>query len=271
MQRTDGQFDYCVVVADNDANESAKPVVAALRHRFRREIIYCVEPEQNIASARNKGLAHAKGKYIALIDDDELPQSDWLFHLVRACEASSAAGVLGPVRPRFDSRPPDWLARSRLCERQEYPTGTVLKWNQTRTGNALVKRSIIEGEDAPFRPEFGNGGEDQDFFRRMMHRGHRFVWCNEAVVHEVVPPERWRRRYLFKRALLRGQNERTLLTVPSVLRSMGAVIVYSAALPVLAILGHHLFMRYSVRLLDHVGKLAAACSIKLVRGKYLNG
>ena len=58
----------------------------------------------------------------------------------------------------------------------------------------------------PFNPEFRQG-EDQDFFRRMIDHGHVFIWCNEAVAYEVVPPIRWKRTFMLKRALLRGASE----------------------------------------------------------------
>jgi hypothetical protein len=36
--------------------------------------------------------------------------------------------------------------------------------------------------------------------------GHVFRWCNEGLVYETVPQERWKRSYLVKRAMLRGRN-----------------------------------------------------------------
>ena len=63
---------------------------------------------------------------------------------------------------------------------------------------------MFAGDAQPFRPEFLTG-EDQDFFRRMIDRGHVFVWCDEAVAYEVVPPVRWRRTFMLRRALLRGR------------------------------------------------------------------
>jgi glycosyltransferase involved in cell wall biosynthesis len=234
-------------------------------------VTYCVEPEQNIALARNKALEHATGHFVALIDDDEFPVADWLARMLEVCTAHRADGVLGPVRPFFDDPPPDWLVRGRLCERPEYETGVVLHWRQTRTGNVLLRREILDGVSAPFNREFGNGGEDQDFFRRMMAAGNRFVWCNEGVVYEIVPPERRTRRYLLKRALLRGQNEKLLLSAPSIAKSLLAVPLYAVSLPFIALRGEHAFMNYSIRLLDHVGKLCAAVGLRPVSGKYLNG
>jgi succinoglycan biosynthesis protein ExoM len=259
---------YSIVVVDNDCNRSAEAVVADFRSRSAIEATYLVEPEQNIALARNKALEFARGDYVALIDDDEFPTRNWLTILQRACDEYGADGVLGPVRPFFDQTPPRWLIRSRLCERPEHATGLMLGWRQTRTGNVLLRREILDGIEHPFRREFGNGGEDQDFFRRMIRKGYRFVWCNEAVVYEVVPPERWKRSYLLKKALLRGQNERLVLTPWSIMRSIVAVPVYALMLPFLLILGQHLFMDYSVRLISHVGKLLAAIGLRLLREKY---
>ena len=44
------------------------------------------------------------------------------------------------------------------------------------------------------------------FFRRLMEQGRVFIWCEEAVVFEAVPPSRCRLSYLFKRALMRGST-----------------------------------------------------------------
>jgi glycosyltransferase involved in cell wall biosynthesis len=270
-QDTAGRFRHSIVVADNDRAESARAVVTRFRATSPLAVTYCVEPEQNIARVRNRALAHASGDFVAFIDDDEFPEDDWLVRMLDGCARFEAAGVLGPVRPFFAETPPAWLVRSRLCERPEHPTGTALHWRHTRTGNVLFHRRILDAHEPPFRPEFPNGGEDVDFFRRMMERGHRFVWCNEAPVYEEVPPERRRRRYFLKRALLRGQNERLLLSATSVAKSLVAVPLYVAALPLACVLGQHAVMQCGVRLCDHAGKLLGAVGIRPAGEKYING
>jgi glycosyltransferase involved in cell wall biosynthesis len=230
---------------------------------------YCVETDQNIAKARNKALESARGNFIAFIDDDEFPAPNWLLTMFRFCLESGADGALGPVKPYFDDPPPKWILRGKFCDRSEHPTGSELDWRQTRTGNVLFKRKMIEGMEGPFRLEFGTGGEDQDFFRRMMQKGHRFVWCNEAVVHEVVSPHRWRRAYMLRRALQRGQNEKQLLTLGSLGKSFVAVPCYTLLAPVLLLVRHDIFMKCLIRLCDHAGKLLAAAGFKPVGGRYI--
>jgi succinoglycan biosynthesis protein ExoM len=271
LARQDGgeEFVCTIVVADNHRGESAREVVSEFRSRTRLRVKYCVEPERNIALARNRALAEAEGDFVAFIDDDEFPASDWLAAMLSAWKTHGADGVLGPVRPFYVDRPPKWLTRGRFCERPEHETGLPLNWRQTRTGNAFLRREIIAGVEGPFRRDFGNGGEDQDFFRRMMERGCRFVWCNEAVVYEAVPAERQTRRYYLRRALLRGQNERLLLTAAGVFKSIVAVPLYLAALPFASVFGQDVLMDYAIRLCDHLGKLLVAGGLTVVRGNHV--
>lgn len=264
-QRTGGEFELDVVVADNDAAGSAREAVDAVRLRVPYPIAYCVEPEQNIALARNAALTRAGGDWVAFIDDDELPQDDWLLQALRTCVERQADGALGPVRPLFDAAPPRWLVRGGFCERPEYPTGRPLHWRETRTGNVLMRRTVFESMPRPFEPLYGQGGEDTDFFRRAIAAGARFVWCNEAVVHEHVPAPRCQRRYFLRRALLRGQNERGFLTPASVAKSALAVPVYAALLPLALLAGGHHAMKVGIRLCDHAGRFAALLRVDVVR------
>ena len=86
----------------------------------------------------------------------------------------------------------------------------------------------------------------------------------------MVPPARWRRGYFLKRALLRGQNERLLLSARSIIKSALAVPAYAALIPIMSVVGQHALMNCSVRLFDHLGKLLAAVGISPVRGTYLS-
>jgi succinoglycan biosynthesis protein ExoM len=263
FQETAGTFTYSAVVADNDQSRSAESLVASLSHRLPFQIVYCSEPIKNIALVRNKALENACGDFIAFIDDDEFPAENWLRTLLQTCESHSASGVLGPVRPHFDETPPNWLVKGRFCERPEHPTGTVMDWSKCRTGNVLFRRSILNDVNEPFRKEFGTGGEDQDFFRRMGENGFKFVWCNQAVAYETVPPSRWTRSYLMKRALLRGSNGlkhpkgRAKLLAKAVI----AVPAYALMTPLTILLGQHVFIMFSIRLCDHLGRLL--CLLRL--------
>lgn len=266
-QKTEGLFTYSVVVADNDQQESAKSAVNSFAAACETKAIYCVEPTPNIAMARNKVVQEAKGDYLAFIDDDEIPGNDWLLVMLRTLKARGVDGVLAPVLPYFETEAPKWLVKAGFYDRPRHETGFVLGWQEARTGNVLLRRGILDGIGEVFRPEFGAGGEDQDFFKRMIDRGRKFIWCDEAPAHELVPPHRWRRRFLLKRALLRGRTtfrHRTNL-LRNLAKSLIAVPLYAVALPFLLLLGHHHFMKYLVRLFDHLGRLLAVLNLNPIK------
>lgn len=265
-QQTEGFFTYSIVIADNDANRSAEIVARSFQNSNNPAITYCVEPQQNIALVRNKAVQNASGDMIAFIDDDEFPNDRWLLNLFKALETYSAAGILGPVNPYFDPEPPAWIKKGKFFDRPDHGTGYKLNWPEARSGNVLFKKEIISGLDAPFRSNFNTAGEDVDFFCRMMEKGHVFIWCSEAAVHEVVPASRCTSSYMLRRALLRGSNfnKHPKHRVRNAIKSIIAVPAYTLALPVLAILGKHVFIKYLIKLFDHGARLFAYMGVPLI-------
>ena len=269
-QDTGGLFSYSILVVDNDSARSAERVVSEFTTRSQVDVRYCVEPEQNIARARNTAINNTRGDFIAFIDDDEFPNRPWLLTLFKALREYAVDGVLGPVTPHYDQEPPRWVIQGKFHERKRYPTGLTIDWKNGRTGNVLFKKEVFAGSTKPFNPEFRTG-EDQDFFRRMIGQGRTFVWCDEAVVSESVPPIRWKRTFLLKRALLRGSS--SLLHPTSKLLSVGkslmAVVVYLLALPVALLVRHSLFMTLLVKLFDHLGRILAFVGFNPISQPYL--
>src|SRR5262249_53154037 len=81
QQETGGAFNYSVMIVDNHPAQSARPVVEKCMREGKIAITYVLEPERNIALARNTALSHATGDFIVFIDDDEFPAPSWLMNL----------------------------------------------------------------------------------------------------------------------------------------------------------------------------------------------
>jgi glycosyltransferase involved in cell wall biosynthesis len=268
-QATDALFTFSATVVDNDSSRSAEGTVREFAAASAMATDYFVEPQQNICAARNCAIANSSGSLIVFIDDDEFPANSWLLELFKASENGGIAGVLGPVVSYFDEKPPAWVPRCGFFDRPRHPSGFRIKWEEGRTGNVLLKRALLPKDELPFNPAFHRGG-DTDFFRRMIGQGQVFIWCNEAVVYEVVPPSRWTRSFMLKRALLRGAitlKDPSFGTL-SVLKSVLAVAVYALALPFTLLLGQGRFMNLLVRFCDHLGKLLALFGSGLVHDPY---
>ncbi|MGZ8906043.1 MAG: glycosyltransferase [Methylobacter sp.] len=272
LEALKNQYTYCafnlsVVIVDNDAAESARPTVLSAVEGAEFPIHYVVEPTQNIALARNMALMEATGDFVVFIDDDEIPGDGWLNELLSTYKHCRADGVLGPVLPKYEVPPPEWVLKGRFFERPSHDTGTYLNWSETRTGNVLLGKHLLVDAENRFRPQFGIGGEDRDFFRRLIDKGYGFVWCAEAPVYESVPPNRWKRSFMLKRAIQRGMIPQ--FSNSEIIKSCIAVPLYSLMLPFLFVLGHHHLMTYLVKTCDHLGRLFAFFGFRVFADKYL--
>ena len=217
QQLPDGVSTHIIVV-DNDAQESARPVIAAFQATS-ASVEYLTQPEQNIALTRNRALDHSQGELIAFIDDDESAPVGWLATLLATMERHAADVVLGPVTGILPPNAPDWIAKGRFFEPPALPSGTRVDSRSGGTGNVLMKASAIRSK-VRFDPRYGlSGSSDTDFFHQMFCSGTRMVWCQEAMLTEHVPPCRLTLRYLLSRGFAAGQGYADIIERPdSVLR-----------------------------------------------------
>ena len=256
-QVTEDLFTYSIVVADYDEARSGSPVVAKMSSYCRVPIRYLIEPRRNVALARNKAIENAEGAFVALIDDNELPGPTWLLTLYQALCEHRADGVLGAVKRHYDEIPPVWFLKSAVHFSKTNPTGTVVRWKESQTQNALLKRGMVVCDPMPFRPEFREGEEDHDFFRRKIEAGYRFIWSADAVVSETITPARWKRSNILRKAILQGSAaaRQTNCTALHIAASLIAVLLNLLLIPFALLFGQQYFMRLMVKICNHSGKL----------------
>ena len=134
-----------------------------------------------------------------------------------------------------------------------------------------MKRDVFASDGPPFNVKFA-AGEDQDFFRRKIEEGRRFVWSSDAVVWEELPPARWKRTYFLRKAMLHGSYaaRQPDCGAKSVMKSLVAVPLYTLALPFVLLAGQHRFMTLLVKLCDHVGKLLSLMRIRPFHDEYVS-
>jgi hypothetical protein len=229
-----------VVVVDNDPDA---PEVAPLPDSGALPARRLREPERNIARARNRALAAARGAWIAFVDDDEEVHEDWLDAYFAQAERTPCDGLFGPVIARAEA--PErggerWLA---FFTPERFETGVRVPLAGLRTGNAFVRRRLLEGE--AFDPALGrSGGSDLELFAALAARGADFRWCGEASVVEWVPAERLRGGWLLRRAF-RGGNVHGRLArrgspaqvARAALRAAAGICAALALLPLYAVAG----------------------------------
>ena len=205
------QVDFSIelVVVDNDSARTGESSVDAVRPEAEAlgvPLTYDMEPEQNIARARNRAVSHARGEYVVFIDDDERADDAWLANLIGGLERFGFDGVFAPVLSEYPEGFPEWITRLELVPRPRFPSGTPRAGIEGRTGNTAIKKAVLLGREGPFDPVYGlTGGSDTDLLDYLdREHGARFGWIDDAVVYELQDWNRARPRWYLRRAYRSG-------------------------------------------------------------------
>jgi GT2 family glycosyltransferase len=235
-QRT--RVPFAIVVVDNDG---VKRDGFAAATRFLSDAALpghvCVEPQQGNVHAINRAFAtalaqYAQARYFLMIDDDEIAEPDWLDAMVAAARRGCDI-VGGPVLPMFGC-----IAgahrRHPVFQPAYSASGPVHMIYGS--GNCLITREAFARLGAFFDPSFNFlGGGDTEFFTRAKAAGLRFFWAQNAVVHELVGPERVTATWILQRGLRIGAiNYRIDCMRARGLRARGKVLVKNAGVAAFA-------------------------------------
>ncbi len=197
----------CLIVVDNSPAGDAAEVCQSAQWAW--PLQYLHEPRPGISHARNMTLAAvpAGTDFIAMIDDDEVPDPDWLDQLLDTQVKSAADIVVGRTTPQFPAKTPDWVSASGFFPKPQNPD-TLRELDPdppAATCNVLVRASLFDDSAACFEPALAlSGGEDKLLFQSFKLSGYAFAWAGAAHVRESIPAERANFAYMWRESYRRG-------------------------------------------------------------------
>lgn len=80
--------DYEIIVINNGSTDSSKRIILDIK-KLHDNLIYIEQKNKGVSSARNRGLAVAKGKYITFVDADDLIYKNTLSLIVKKAETNN--------------------------------------------------------------------------------------------------------------------------------------------------------------------------------------
>jgi glycosyltransferase involved in cell wall biosynthesis len=220
-----------VIVTDNEGDDRTRGICEAAGAAHDLDVRYLVEPRRGISFARNRGLdaVGPDADFIAMIDDDERPEPDWLEELLLAQAATGADVVQGRVLPAFAPGTPAWIrdgdffgypaawmrsggrvggrVGQRLGDQSKQAWQDLHEVEAAATNTVLVRAAAVVALGLRFKSNLAlTGGEDALFFRKLRAAGHRIVYAERAVVWEDVPLSRASLAYVWRRAYADGSK-----------------------------------------------------------------
>lgn len=220
-QEVPDSLDWEIVVVDNNSSDTTAQLVTGFSKTTVTPVRYIFEPKQGISHARNRGIEEARGSIIAFIDDDVLPELDWVPQLSAAIHRWKADGIGGRILPRWEGRPPRWLIQNpRLLSHlaiMDAGESSVLVFpmkgrTQVWGANMAFRRELLEaigGFDTGLGAVGGRlfRGEDVDLINRALQRGSKIVYDPAVTVFHRVGYERMRKVYFRKLSFYIGRGE----------------------------------------------------------------
>jgi glycosyltransferase involved in cell wall biosynthesis len=180
------------------------------------------EDNLGLSNARNRAAAEARGEYIIFIDDDETPDADWLCAYERLIEGKRPDAFGSRIRVLFEDERPAWLQDELLGflgEVNRFDEVTPLREPDTYFfGGNFGCRTALVTPLGGFDPMLGRkgsvniGGEEIDFYRRLLAHGHRVWWTPDAVIHHRIQAAKLNRKYFldlhFRQGWIDGARDR---------------------------------------------------------------
>ncbi len=175
------------IIVVNDGSPDDTEEILRSSDYFPR-IIYRHQANQGQAAARNHGISIASGKYIALLDDDDMWPPDKVDWQVAELEANPRAVLAYGSCRQFHDKSELKLERNGEATHVSCPHGSVLKdylWHNwiTSPGQTLIRRKSIE-ESGRFNPEIW-GSDDYDLYVRLAAMGNFCYQSKVALYYRV--------------------------------------------------------------------------------------
>lgn len=200
-----------ILVIDNNSQDGTKAVVQAFQTNFFRQIHYCLEPKQGASYARNRAIREAQSDLIGFLDDDNLPDADWVIAAYQFAQTHPDAGAYGSqIRGLFEATPPQNFNRIlpflAITERGSKPLLYAPQNKLLPPSAGLVVRRQAWLKNVPetgalsrlkFKRSDGNDcGEDIEALS-YIQQSHWEIWYNaDMKISHKISSKRLERGYL---------------------------------------------------------------------------
>lgn len=212
---------FRIIVVDNASDDTTRATVEdAARQTAAPGIAYLLEGRVGVSHARNTGIHNATGKIIAFVDDDAVPEPQWLAGLMAAhAQFPSAGAVGGAVLPMWGATMPSWFSKEMEPVVSIYnpldTVGAVSQDQYPRGGNCSFLREVLMRVGG-FEPVLGRVGtslvsnEEIDASARVAGAGFDVLYTPHAVVRHPVSAAKLTRSYFRRRLYWQGVSDRLM-------------------------------------------------------------
>lgn len=265
-------FEIIVLVADNEGDYGTGlcTVQEVLAQNYPLSLKAIAVNERGISQVRNalmdEAFGNMKADLLAMIDDDEWVEPQWITSLVAVQQQTNADVTGGSVSPEFEMPPPAWSKGLNIYY-QSVENKSGLVPFVSGTTNVLLSRSIVDNyPEERFDTYYSLvGGGDKEYFTRLKRLGATFAFAHEAQAHEIFGTTRLTKSWAIERAYRIGagdiriisKNDPTIYTKIKEITKFSGALITSVAVYVLMFAIPNERMKARLKFSRQMGKLSA--------------
>ena len=181
----DYKYDYEVIIVDGNSTDNT----AEILDKYKEYIKIGNCPCANLSMSRNIGLAMADSNYIAFIDDDAVPEPEWLTNIMKKFDSEEVAAVGGPVYNSYGINfQTKRIVSDRFVDSYVKPKLPIHSFPHSFEFYRVIGCNSIFRKDYVLK--VGGFNEQYDYFldetelcSRLIDYGYRIEYSEDAFVH----------------------------------------------------------------------------------------
>ncbi|MGB3405553.1 MAG: hormogonium polysaccharide biosynthesis glycosyltransferase HpsE [Microcoleaceae cyanobacterium] len=218
-----------ILVVDNNSTDQTAKIIDKFTQNWQNnsKIRYIFEPQQGTTYARKRAIKEAKSELVAFLDDDNLPNKNWVYEVYQFSQENPKVGAYGGnIHAKLDQPPPPYFdqvklllaihnrgdkpfcyARSAKPRKIPVAPGSVIR--KTAWREAVPTNLLLQGRDEKHQTLLG-ACEDLEVMYYIQNSDWE-VWHNPKMeIWHHIPSHRLKPEYLLKISRTSGYSNHAL-------------------------------------------------------------
>lgn len=174
-----------VILVDDGSTDTSPEIVDSYKNDNRVIIIH--QKNSGVSISRNNALAISNGKYVCIVDQDDVISTDYISYLYDLCVSNDADIALTPTVDKFFDRTieDNSIDQVSVITGREavitmlYHKFVIAPWNK------IIKKSLMDSNEIKFNPDYFNG-EGFAFSIECFQAAKKVVVGNKKIYHYRV-------------------------------------------------------------------------------------
>lgn len=169
--------DIEIILVNDGSKDDSLDIAKKFIQKFPNKIIYLEKENGGLSDARNYGIPHAKGEYIAFLDSDDYIEKDMYKDMYEIAQKEKSDMVECDFYWEFPNKMKKSVGQLYYEKKEMLEKIRVVAWNK------LIKRELLENEEIRF-PK-GYRYEDVEFTYKLVPFLDKVSFLKKTYIHYI--------------------------------------------------------------------------------------